>query len=129
MAKIIRTRKTLFIIVSIVVLVFIAALLCRNFRYYSAETVNKYFEKYNLYTIAYGSPIQGLVTHVHSSDFENCAPGVDSAKVYARFGQPHARHGSGLVSDVYFTTDGYLIYILYDGNVIQSTEKLTLQNN
>ena len=130
MTKIMRKHKTLLVIVSIVVLVSVVAfLLCRNFRYYSAETVNKYFEKYDLYTIAYDTPIKGLVTCVHSSDFEKCTPGVDSAEVYARFGEPHARHGSGLVSDVYFTTDGYLIYILYHSNGIQLTDKLKLQSN
>jgi len=129
MKKLSRRCKTILISICIGLAVIAVILFCRNFRYYSAEIASKIFEECGLHSVSTGSTSPGaIITHLHSSDFKKCSSDSTRAEVYDLFGQPHARCGSGLVKDVYFTTDGYLVFILYINNacIVQQIGTLKL---
>lgn len=108
-----RRQKTILIHICVGLVVIAVILFCRNFRYYSAEAVHKIFDEYGFYAVSQDDNATGaIITHLHSSDFKKCSSESTRAEVHDLFGQPHARCGSGLVKDVYFTTDNCLIFIL-----------------
>ena len=112
-----RRQKTILIHICVGLVVIAVILFCRNFRYYSAEAVDKIYDEYGLHLLNQGiTPAEAIITHLHSSDFKKCSSESTRAEVLDLFGQPHARCGSGLVKDVYFTTDNCLIFILYINN-------------
>ena len=112
-----RRQKTILIHICVGLVVIAVILFCRNFRYYSAEVVDKIYDEYGLHLLNQGiTPAEAIITHLHSSDFKKCSSESTRAEVLDLFGQPHARCGSGLVKDVYFTTDNCLIFILYINN-------------
>lgn len=129
MKKLSRSCKTILTSICIGLAVIAVILFCRNFRYYSAETVHKIFDEYGFYAVSQDDNATGaIITHLHSSDFKKCSSASTRAEVCDLFGQPHARCGSGLVKDVYFTTDGYLVFILYINNacIVQQIGTLKL---
>ena len=129
MKKLSRRCKTILISICIGLAVIAVILFCRNFRYYSAEAVDKIYDEYGLHLLNQGiTPAEAIITHLHSSDFKKCSSDNTRAEVYDLFGQPHARCGSGLVKDVYFTTDGYLVFIFYINNacIVQQIGTLKL---
>lgn len=107
-----RRNKTILFHVCVGLVVIAVILFCRNFRYYSAETVDKIFDEYGLYTSSLdGNTTEAIITPLHSSDFKKCEPGMTRAEMIDRFGQPHALYGSGIIRDIYLTTDGCYVSV------------------
>ena len=113
-----RKNKMILIHICIGILVVAVILFCRNFRYYSAEAVTKIFDQYGFSTASQDNTTEAIVTHLHSSDFKKCTPGMTYAEMLAQFGQPHAYYGSGIVRDIYLTTDGCYISIWYQDDTV-----------
>lgn len=124
MKKLAISRKKIITTVSCLVLVLLAVFLfCWNFRYYSAKKVSAYYEEYSLYkpNHAYDAPVQAIIARHHSLSFKN-AEGMSVDDVYAKWGNPHACVGSGVVRDIYFTTDGYLISVRYNWDAVRNID-------
>ena len=121
MSKFSRKTKVILFHIGIVLVVVAVILFCRNFRYYSAETVRQIHDEYSLH-LTYDSsgaalPPKPIITHLHSSDFKKCTLGMTHEEMIDLFGVPHASYGSGFYYEVYFTTDGCLIFIRCNDSV------------
>ena len=123
-----KLYKRILIATGFVIIVLALGVFCCHYRYYSPAAVSAYYEEFSLYKpihIPYDAPIPAVTAHYPSWAFKRLE-GMTYEKIYDRFGQPHALQGSGVIRDIYFTTDGYLISIRYDQDTVCLIEKITL---
>ena len=101
---------------------------CCHYRYYSPTAVSAYYEEFSLYKpihIPNDDPIPAVTAHYPSWAFRKLE-GMTYEEIHDRFGEPHALAGSGVIRDIFFTTDGYLISIRYDQDIVCLVKKIIL---
>ena len=119
------------ILLAVLILSIIGVMHTRDTYTYSIEELESIFNLYSLRANdVYHIPQEILTTSINSNDFISFSTGKTLREdLYKAIGTPHASCGSGLIADVYFTSDRYLIFVYYQYGKISESIRVDLKTN